>query len=224
LPTPLLCWVSQSEPQHAVPGQQAPLQLTVPDWQPCAQPPVEHTCPVGHVLLQEPQFAGFVWVLTQYRPHRVSPLAQVDEHAPLTQAWLSPQTFPHPPQLFGSVRVVTQTPAQYVVFAAHELTHCPPLHTVPAAHTAPQAPQFLGSLLVLTQLPLQVVVPDGQLLTQVPWWQTEPAAQVCPQLPQFLGSVVRVTQVPPHRTSPVGQVTAWGVHLPFEQVCPWGHL
>jgi hypothetical protein len=45
--------------------------------------PAEHVCPVAQARPQAPQFAGSVFVFTQFEPHSVVPLAQL--HAPLTQ-------------------------------------------------------------------------------------------------------------------------------------------
>jgi hypothetical protein len=74
-------WQPPSE-QHALPAQQPPAQVTVPDGQPPeTQVPFEQTVPLGQEVPQAPQLAPLVFVFTQFRllVQSVWPGGQVDE-------------------------------------------------------------------------------------------------------------------------------------------------
>jgi hypothetical protein len=80
---------------------QAPLQAVCPVLQLVVHAPVEHTWLPEQVVVQLPQCAGSVWVLTQLPLHDVCPLGQPQD-PPLQVSPLA-QALPQALQFAGSV-------------------------------------------------------------------------------------------------------------------------
>ena len=94
----------------------------------------------------------------------ISPIGQVREHVPLTQAVPGPHALPQRPQfrlsLTRSVQIAPPLgPGQAVSPATHEIWQLPPLQAYPVGHACPQAPQLLLSRVRSTHDPLQLVSP-----------------------------------------------------------------
>jgi hypothetical protein len=94
----------------------------------------------------------------------ISPVGQVSEHPPLTQAVPGPQALPQRPQfrlsLTRSVQIVPPLgPGQAFSPETQEIWQLPATHAYPVGHAWPQAPQLLLSRDSSTQAPLQLVSP-----------------------------------------------------------------
>ena len=72
------------------------------------QVPLQQTLPLAHALVQEPQWLGSAFVLTQAPLQLVVPLGQPVPQLPFAQVWPEPHTLPQMPQLLLSVSVFTQ--------------------------------------------------------------------------------------------------------------------
>jgi hypothetical protein len=80
--------------------------------------PFSQVWPGAHGLLQPPQWAVLVSVLTQTVPHTCGAVSG-QTHLPAMQAWVVAQAMPQPPQCLVLVWVSTQAPPQSVPPSGH---------------------------------------------------------------------------------------------------------
>jgi hypothetical protein len=178
------------------------------------------------MVVQLPQCAGSVCVLTQRVPQAVVPAGQA--HVAFTQVLPAGHGLPQVPQLRLSERRLTQMPLQLVSPGLHVRTHWPPTHELPGAHVRPQAPQFWTVLRGVSQpsaaMPLQSAKPGLHVwITHIPLTQLIVAfgpLQTVPHVPQFVTLELVSTQVPLQFTCPDGHPP---VQTPPTQVWPAPH-
>jgi hypothetical protein len=101
-----------------------------------------------HGVVQLPQAAVSVSVLTQEEPHCVSPDEHEPEHCPIVHTCDEAQAWPQLPQLAASfwvlVHAVPASLAHNEVPVGHAHIDC--RHVVPIVHAVPQVPQFMLSV------------------------------------------------------------------------------
>ncbi len=175
---------TQSSPQVTRPGSQADSH----------EPATHVSSGVSQALLQAPQLALSVCVLTQLVPHPDRP--EGHSHAPSRQDCPTGQVAPQDPQLTGSVSVFTQTSLHDSVSLGH--AQVPPTQAWPGVHAMLHAPQWADVVIVSTQIVAvppsssttsQDDCPDSHWLSQAPAMHISPASQTVPQLPQLALSV-----------------------------------
>src|SRR6185312_15063188 len=155
----------------------------------------EHSSPLGHGVLQAPQFFGSKRVSTHVvapaspTEHVDQPAWHVATHLPLEHTWPPPHGWPHAPQLSSFWFTSTQSPLQSVRPAWQVSAHEPLLQTFPLGHFWPQPPQSFTSLLVSMQSLPQRAVPPPHTAEHAPCEQTWSLGHLVPHAPQFWKSL-----------------------------------
>jgi hypothetical protein len=168
---------------------QALLQSVSPVPHEVVQTPAEHTWFAPHLLPQEPQLSGSLWVavphepqlalsvcsFTQAPPHWVSPAVQLSVHLPFAQTCPGPHWLLHAPQSSMSVCSLTHAPLQAVSPVGQ--LQLPPWHVAPVAQTVPHEPQLALSVCSFTQALPHWVRPVPHVDMHAPFEQTLPVPQ-----------------------------------------------
>jgi len=163
-----------------------------------------HAWPVGHALLQVPQWIESVCRSTQRIAAGQNVVAGVQMHPPRAHARPEGHAVPHAPQLFASVWRSTQRPrAGQKASAALEQVHRPAMHAWPAGHAVPHVPQLAASSCRSTQrlMAEQYERSPAPGQTQRPPVHDWPAMHTLPQAPQLFGSVIRLEHPRPGQNS-----------------------
>jgi hypothetical protein len=181
----------------------------------------EQNWPLGHGVLQPPQFCGSCCVSTHVvapespTPHEDQPDWHVATHLLPWHTWPPGQGLPHAPQLSSFCVTSTQSPLQFVRPAWQVSAHEPWLQTFPDGHFLPQPPQLFTSTPWSMQSLPQWVVPVAQTVEHAPCEHTRSAAQAFPHAPQFCAFDCVSTHVSPHFTADPGPHGPMGAASPL---------
>jgi hypothetical protein len=150
--------------------------------------PLLQVWPTPQRMLQPPQFAGSLAVLTQRPLQNDEPAGHAQ--VPLVHAVPMGQMKPHTPQFALSLLVLVQVPLQVTWPTGHTLVHMRLTHEAPGAQVMPQPPQLRGSFSKFTHEPSGHWLSGiGQMVVQLRLAQTWLGAHSRPQAPQLVGSL-----------------------------------
>lgn len=172
-----------------------------------AQLPDVHVAPVGHAVLQSPQWASSLARSTQVLPHTSGRPSGQRQFGASQTSFVFGHEMPQPPQLRGSVSLfVHASPHRSGYADPGTHWHVPPAHpSFTLWHTFPHAPQFRGSFCVSAQRGFAVAPHDAYApQSHVPPLHA-PGPQEIPHPPQFAGSAAYV---------------AGSVQIPRQSSCP----
>ena len=178
--------------------------------------PATHDEPLGHTVLQAPQFHVSVWESTHVWPHHNLSAVQRDTHLPALHFWSLGHWFEHWPQFELSVWRSVHVLLQKLRLSSH--VHTPFVQTAFWPHDRPHPPQFAPSVLTSTHEFPHAVSPDAHFETHLPCEQSSLLLHGAPHWPQFAPSEPVSEHFPLHEIFPSGH---W--HTPSLHVAPLSH-